>query len=79
MKYKNRLKVHETKRNGKSLSDIASKINSYIDENVSHYYTKDGEDMVEINVDELYKYNDSDTNLPPLGLFGGNRSVRLPG
>ena len=78
LKYRNRLKVLETKRNGKGLSNMESKINSYIDENVSHYYKKDGEDMVEIHVDELYKYDDIDKNLPPLGLFGGNRSVRLP-
>ena len=52
----------------------------YIENERVYFYTADdGTDMVELHVDNMYQYNDDDLkNLPILGLYGGNTSVRLP-
>ena len=44
------------------------------------YKSEDGTEMVEMHVDDLYNYDDSNTatNLPSLGLFGENTSATLP-
>ena len=61
-----------------NLDDIASKIESFVEDNRTHFYKEDEIDMVEIHADEIYKYDNDDVNLPQIPLFGSNTSVRLP-
>ena len=46
-----------------------------------HFYTEceSGTEMVELHIDDLYAYDDSDTsNLPLIGPLGDNVSPRIP-
>ena len=61
-----------------NLDDIASKIESFVEDNRTHFYKEDEIDMVEIHADQIYTYDTDDVNLPQIPLFGGNPRVRLP-
>ena len=60
---------------------MVSKINRYIEEHTTHFYTTKLNDvetkMVKLHVDVVYSYSKYDKNLPPLPTLGGNTSVRL--
>ena len=63
-------------------NDFKSDVDNYITENRIHFNTsKEGVEMVEEHVDEVYLYNtdeDKKQNLPHIGKYGGSLSVRLP-
>mgnify|MGYP001372746814 CR=1 FL=1 len=62
--------------------DMVMKINKYIEEHSTHFYTAKFNgvetEMVELHVDVVYSYSNADKNSPPLHTLGGNASVRLP-
>ena len=58
-------------------SDVSIKMAKYIEKHRIHFYMNNDVPMVEAHVDDLYMY-DEDKNLPILGPYGGNTSVRLP-
>ena len=43
-----------------------------------YHYTDNDIPMVEVHVDDLYKYDQIEEGLPVLGPYGGNLSVRKP-
>ena len=82
MKYKKKLQTVRVKKEKDSEEDMVMKINKYIEEHTTHFYTAKFNgvetEMVELHVDMVYSYSDTDKNLPPLPTLGGNASVRLP-
>ena len=54
-------------------------IDEYVKNEFVHFYTdEEGKQMVEMHVDDIYSYNNTEENLPPLPSLGGNLSVRKP-
>ena len=71
LKYKEQLCVKD--------NDINTQMQAYIKKHRMHYYTENSIQMVEVHVDDIYAYDDDgDKNLPKLGPYGGNTSVRIP-
>ena len=80
--YMNKIKSFNVKQEkgtvDKKYSNLSSTIVKYTEDHRIHFY-KDEKDvaMVEMHVDDIYAYNESDCDLPSLPPFGGNLSVRL--
>jgi hypothetical protein len=80
LKYQNRSQWLTPAKNGKNEGvQLDQKIREFVDKKLTYEYKQDdGEEFVEIHVDYLYSCGLNDKDLPPLGKFGGNQSVRLP-
>ena len=78
---KNKVKLKREK-GVKVEQDYKSDVDNYITQNRIQFYTnKEGVEMVEEHVDEVYLYNkkeDKKKDLPDIGEYGGSLSVRLP-
>ena len=58
--------------------DVEKRIQEFLHEKLTYFYEDaEGTAMVEVHVDTIYAYDETDKDLPPLGEFGGNTSVRL--
>lgn len=61
-----------------TVGNISTKVEEYVDKQYNHFYTKTNNiNMVEMHVDDVYMYKNDKGNLPLLGPYGGNLSVRL--
>ena len=72
----NHLKYKEELSSGES--DIRKKIEKYIDKHRIYHYTDNDIPMVEVHVDDVYKYDQIEEGLPVLDAYGGSVSVRKP-
>ena len=70
----------EKKEDGALVENLSSKIDDYVEKERIHFYkNEDNLDMVEMHIDDVYKYEDNEGNLLLLGPFGGEGvSVHLP-
>jgi hypothetical protein len=77
LKFKGKLQSIRVKQEEKE-SDVEKQIKDFLDKKLTYFYTDtDGNEFAEVHTDVLYSYSDDDKTLPPLGEFGGNKSVRL--
>jgi hypothetical protein len=76
-KFKGRIESIRVKKENE-VSDIAKQVSDFLDKKFTYFYCDDdGKEWAEVHTDVLYNYGDNDNNLPVLGKFGGNVSVRL--
>ena len=78
LKYNKKFQTVQVKTEKDSEDEMVSKINQYIEEHTTHFYTTNEIDMVELHADVVCSYTNNKSNLPPLGDLGGSISVRLP-
>ena len=79
----NEVNIKQTKGvKGEQEKNYEHSVEKYIAENQVHFFTnKEGREMVEQHVDDVYSYNneeDKRKKLPDIGEYGGALSVRLP-
>lgn len=80
LKNANELQTIRIKKEEKDGVDLVSVMNQFIEHKCTHFYNDGDIPMVEVHIDNMYRYSDlDDTHLiPPLGILGGSTSVRLP-
>ena len=69
----NHLKYKEELSSGEN--DIRKKIEKYIDKHRIYHYTDNDIPMVEVHVDDVYKYDIIEEDLPVLDAYGESVSV----
>ena len=63
MKYLNELRTVNVKsKDATTPDDVIRKMNLYIEQHRTHFYTKEDTDMVKLDVDDCYVYDVSDKN-----------------